>query len=169
MIQIYNNLQGLWSSKVKFVSLSQLLGCCLTAANSGGLAQLFSIPDQHSGSLWPISPVSPGPIGSCMHPPPGCGCACTGPSMIHTLLCACGLRFLQLTLSPCFGFGLAAPHTSLGALGGQQGREETGAAAAGEFPQVSLRVFFFLAKSSCSILPLHKRKGLSSHTAHLSS
>ena len=27
IIQIYNNLQVLWSSKVKFVSLSQLLGC----------------------------------------------------------------------------------------------------------------------------------------------
>ena len=31
------------------------------------------------------------------------------------------------------------------------------------------RVFFFLRKSSCSVLPLHTRKGLSSHTAHLSS
>ena len=31
------------------------------------------------------------------------------------------------------------------------------------------RVFFFLRKSSCSILPLHTRKGLSSCTAHLSS
>ena len=28
--------------------------------------------------------------------------------------------------------------------------------------------FSFLGKSSCSILPLHTRKGLSSHTAHLS-
>ena len=27
IIQIYNNLQVLWNSKVKFVSLSQLLGC----------------------------------------------------------------------------------------------------------------------------------------------
>ena len=26
IIQIYNNLQGLWTSKVKFVSLSQLFG-----------------------------------------------------------------------------------------------------------------------------------------------
>ena len=32
-----------------------------------------------------------------------------------------------------------------------------------------LRVFFFLRKSSCSILLLHTRKGLSSHTTHLSS
>ena len=29
IIQIYNNLQVLWSSKVKFVSVSQLLGCPL--------------------------------------------------------------------------------------------------------------------------------------------
>ena len=47
--------------------------------------------------------------------------------------------------------------------------EETGAATAGEFPKMPPRVFFFLRKSSCSILPLHSRKGLSSHTAHLSS
>ena len=35
IIQIYNNLQVLWSSKVKFVSLSQLLGCPLFGSNSG--------------------------------------------------------------------------------------------------------------------------------------
>ena len=34
-MQIYNNLQVLWSSKVKFVSLSQLLGCPLFGSNSG--------------------------------------------------------------------------------------------------------------------------------------
>ena len=45
--------------------------------------------------------------------------------------------------------------------------EEAGAAAAGEFPTVPPRIFSFLRKSSCSILPLHTRKGLSSHTAHL--
>ena len=33
--QIYNNLQVLWSRKVKFVSLSQLLGCPLFGSNSG--------------------------------------------------------------------------------------------------------------------------------------
>ena len=38
--QIYNNLQVLWSSKVKFVSLSQLLGCPLFGSNSG----LFTVP-----------------------------------------------------------------------------------------------------------------------------
>ena len=35
MIQIYNNLQVLWNSKVKFVSLSQLLGRPLFGSNSG--------------------------------------------------------------------------------------------------------------------------------------
>ena len=40
IIQIYNNLQLLWSSKVKFVSLSHLLGCPLFGSNSG----LFTIP-----------------------------------------------------------------------------------------------------------------------------
>ena len=37
---MYNNLQVLWSSKVKFVSLSQLLGCPLFGSNSG----LFTVP-----------------------------------------------------------------------------------------------------------------------------
>ena len=40
ILQIYNNLQVLWSSKVKFVSLSQLLGCSLFGSNSG----LFTVP-----------------------------------------------------------------------------------------------------------------------------
>ena len=40
IIQIYNNLQVLWSSKVKFVSLFQLLGCPLFGSNSG----LFTVP-----------------------------------------------------------------------------------------------------------------------------
>ena len=39
--QIYNNLQVLWSSKVKFVSLSQLLGCPLFGSNFG----LFTVAD----------------------------------------------------------------------------------------------------------------------------
>ena len=40
IIQIYNNLQVLWSSKVKFASLSQLLGCPLFWTNSF----LFTVP-----------------------------------------------------------------------------------------------------------------------------
>ena len=40
IIQIYNNLQVLWSSKVKFVSLSQLLGCPLFGSGFG----LFTVP-----------------------------------------------------------------------------------------------------------------------------
>ena len=41
IIQIYKNLQFLWSSKVKFVSLSQLLGFPLFGSNSA----LFTVPD----------------------------------------------------------------------------------------------------------------------------
>ena len=40
IIQIYNILQVLWSSKVKFVSLSQLLGCPLFGSNTGP----FTVP-----------------------------------------------------------------------------------------------------------------------------
>ena len=40
IVHIYNILQVLWSSKVKFVSLSQLLGCPLFGSNSG----LFTVP-----------------------------------------------------------------------------------------------------------------------------
>ena len=40
IIQIYNILQVLWSSKVKFVSLSQLLGCPLFGSNFG----LLTVP-----------------------------------------------------------------------------------------------------------------------------
>ena len=40
IVEIYNNLQVLWSSKVKFVSLSQLLGCPLCGSDSG----LFTVP-----------------------------------------------------------------------------------------------------------------------------
>ena len=40
IIPIYNKLQVLWSSKVKFVSLSHLFGCPLFGSNSG----LFTVP-----------------------------------------------------------------------------------------------------------------------------
>ena len=40
IIQIHNNLQVLWSTKVKYFSLSQLLGCPLFGSNSG----LFTVP-----------------------------------------------------------------------------------------------------------------------------
>ena len=40
IIQLYNNLQVFWSSKVKFVSLSQLLGCPFFGSNSG----VFTVP-----------------------------------------------------------------------------------------------------------------------------
>ena len=38
--QLYNILQVLWSSKMKFVSLSQLLGCPLFGSNFG----FFTVP-----------------------------------------------------------------------------------------------------------------------------
>ena len=40
IIQIYNILQVLWSSKMKFVSLSQVLGCPLF----GSISDLFTVP-----------------------------------------------------------------------------------------------------------------------------
>ena len=40
IIQMYNNLQVLWSSKVKFVSLSQLLGWPLFGSYSGPFTAL---------------------------------------------------------------------------------------------------------------------------------
>ena len=40
IIQLYNNLQVLWSSKVKFVTLFQLLICPLFGSISG----LFTVP-----------------------------------------------------------------------------------------------------------------------------
>ena len=66
----------------------------------------------------------------------------------------------------CLGFGFNIPHTPKGAQGGCPGGEETGAAAAGEFPKVPLRVFFFLRKSSCSILrlPPYKEGPVLSHS-----
>ena len=49
IIQIYKNLQGPWSSKVKFVSLSQLLGAPSLGPKDSGL---FTVP----GFI--VSPVS---------------------------------------------------------------------------------------------------------------
>ena len=45
----------------------------------------------------------------------------------------------------CLGFGLDAPYTRGSA--GQLGREEAGAAAAGEFPKLPLSVSFFFFSS----------------------
>ena len=49
IIQIYNILQVLWSSKVKFVSLSQLLGCPLFGSNFGLFRTRFQVLLAH---LW---------------------------------------------------------------------------------------------------------------------
>ena len=50
-----------------------------------------------------------------------------------------------------------------------RGGVETGGVAAGEFPKVPWRVFFFLGKSSCSILwlPLYKEGPVLSHSPPL--
>ena len=90
-----------------------------------------------------------------------------GPSVICTLLSACGLKSLPLLGALDLGSLPSTPWWEH-----QEGRlcgEETGAAAAGNFPKCPPSVFSFLRKSFCSILPLHTRQGLSSHTAHLSS
>ena len=68
IIHIYNILQVLFSSKVKFVSLSQLLGCPLFGSKFG----LFRVP------------------GFIVSPPLGYWCARTGPSLICSLLGAFG-------------------------------------------------------------------------------
>ena len=49
IIQIYNNLQVLWSSKVKFVSLAQLLGWPLF-----GLSLVFSQLQVLLSHLWEL-------------------------------------------------------------------------------------------------------------------
>ena len=149
IIQIYNTFQVLWNSKVKFVSLSQLLRCPLFGSKSG----LFRVP------------------GFIVSPPPVYVCVCMGPSLICTLPGVFGLMSLWVALTPVGTCGLGVVCTLPPVFRiwawyppqpcrstGQPGGEETGAAASGEFPTVPLRVFFFLRKSSCSILPLHKRR-----------
>ena len=53
--------------------------------------------------------------------------------------------------------------------GGCPGGEDTGDVAPGKFPKVFLRVYFFLEKSSCSILPLplYKEEPILSHSPPL--
>ena len=87
----------------------------LAGANSGGLTQLFSVLNQHSGSLWPSSPGAPGPTGSGTHPPSSLGlglceqglpwCALSPvpwmcarrPSKVHTLPGALDLGWMPPT------------------------------------------------------------------------
>ena len=89
------------------------------------------------------------------------------PSLIHTLPGACGLSSLLYelwTLPGQYTQSLVGAHTPW--RGGWPGGEETGAVAAGEFPKVLPRVFFFLEKSSCSILwlPPYKEGPVLSHS-----
>ena len=55
IIQIYNNLQVLWSSKVKFVLLSQLLGC-----PSLGPTLVFSLFQVLLSHLWGLKKKTEG-------------------------------------------------------------------------------------------------------------
>ena len=93
--------------------------------------------------------------------------ASVGPSLIRTLLDGCGLSSPELHSPRSLDVGCCPLHPH--GCTGWPGEEETGDAVVGEFPTVPPSVFFFLRQSSCSILLLHTRKGLSSHTAHLSS
>ena len=136
----------------------------LATANSGGLAQLFSVTRAASSPALQ-QPQDPQVQALTLFWAMG---ARAGPSVMHILLGACGLRSFQVALSPVLWIWAHCPPHLLGSTR-QLGGEDTGAAAAGEFPKLPPSVFFFLRKSSCSILPLHTRKGLSSHTAHLSS
>ena len=136
-------------------SFAGLFGC----SRLRGLSLALLSSDQHSASLQPSYPAAPGPIGSGTHPPQGYGCTCGAFHSAH---------------SPrCLGFGLDALHTPAGAPGGWVERrlEMLLQENSPNCPPVSLAFFslFFLRKSSCSILLLHTRKALSSHTAHLSS
>ena len=70
----------------------------------------------------------------------------TGPSLIRTLLGACGLRSLRVALSPCFRFGLAAPHTPVGAPGGQPGGEGDWSSCCRRIPQSAPEGLFLLEK-----------------------
>ena len=125
IIQIYNILQVLWSSKMKFVSLSQLLGCPLFGSNFG----FFTVP------------------GFIVSPLLGYGCACTQglpwfalssvPVVSHLsctvpgqcLWCQVRPRISRSLVSDCglvcvvsfwyLGFGFNTPHTSTRAPGVQ--------------------------------------------------
>ena len=70
----------------------------------------------------------------------------TGPSLIRTLLGACGLRSLRVALSPCFRFGLAAPHTPVGAPGGQPGGEGDWSSCCRRIPQSAPEGLFLFEK-----------------------
>ena len=87
------------------------------------------------------------------------------PSLIRTLSGACGLTSLLDEV-----WTLPGEHSpwSLRTLHRWLGGEETGAVAAGEFPKVPPRVFFFLGKS-CSILQLclYKEGPVLSHSPPL--
>ena len=114
IIHIYNILQVLWSSEVKFVSLSELLGCPLFGSNSG----LFAVPGFIVSTLSVLGArtgpsVVPVVSGLCkVHSLPGASDVVLGTPEVCTLPDASDvcLEALQGAHSPwCFGFQLNAP------------------------------------------------------------
>ena len=144
---------------MKFVSPSQLLECPLFGSNSGLftglglLSHLLGAMGRAWGFQWYTHSLVPG----IWSQDPSRYALSLMPQM-------CAQRW---ALYPVLWIWAGCPPHS-GWSTGQPGGEATGPAAAGELPKLPLRVIYFLRKS-CSILPLRTKKGLSSHTAHLSS
>ena len=154
----------------------------MAIANSGSLAQLFSVRTSTGAASGPAL-QRPSGTHRFRHSPSSGLWVCASGAFLdsHSPQClwshvslSCTLPsqclWSQCTLSAHPVLRILAqyppqPRRSFRQLGG----EDTGAVAAGEFPKLPPGVLFFLRKSSCSILLLHTRKGLSSHTAHLSS
>ena len=152
----------------------------MAVANSGSLAQLFSIPSSTGAVSSPALQQPPDPHVQALtllramgvHAQGLPGLALSAVPLLSRLselhsphLGACGLGVV-CTLPQVLRIWAWYPPQPCESAG-QPGGEETGAAAAGEFPRVPPRVFFSLRKSSCSILPLHTRNGLSSHSPPL--
>ena len=124
---------------------------------------IFSKRKIPSGAVWGI--LLQQQLQSPLHPP-----------ICPALLWRCALSLMPRmcaqrpfevsTLLGASDLGLIPPAHPRRSAGLPVG-EETGAAATGELPKLPPSVFFFVRKSPCSILPLQTRKGLSSHTAHL--
>ena len=113
----------------------------LAAANSGGLAQLFSVSNQHSGSLRPSSTAAPGSTGSGTHPALGYGFVLRAFCDVYSPLCLWAQGPPRCELSPVLQMWVGCPPHSWGS-DGQPGGEETGAVAAGHFPKLYFNVIF---------------------------
>ena len=111
----------------------------LAAANSGGLAQVFSIPTSIL--------AAPRLTGSGTHPPPGCGCQGGAFCYLH-LLGACGLSPPPwgVQFPGCWGFGLTTPPHFPGMTRLAARWRGYWTCAAGELPKVPPNVFSFWEK-----------------------